>query len=75
MERDVAELVRLLGQSRFPGGVSVAIDEGLARVSLELVYGSLGVYSLAMVSYAVAAAQAIRPPRRPRDRRGRRAGQ
>jgi cytochrome c-type biogenesis protein CcsB len=42
--------------------VSVAIDEGLARVSLELVYGSLGVYSLAMVSYAVAAAQAVRAP-------------
>ncbi len=40
----------------------MAIDEGLARVSLELVYGSLAVYSLAMVSYAVAAAQAIRPP-------------
>ena len=39
----------------------MAIDEGLARVSLELVYGSLAVYSLAMVSYAVAAAQAIRP--------------
>jgi cytochrome c-type biogenesis protein CcsB len=40
----------------------VAIDEGLARVSLELVYGSLGVYSLAMVSYAVATGQAVRAP-------------
>jgi cytochrome c-type biogenesis protein CcsB len=40
----------------------MAIDEGLARVSLELVYGSLGIYSLAMVSYAVATAQAVRAP-------------
>ncbi|HTY71740.1 MAG TPA: c-type cytochrome biogenesis protein CcsB [Actinomycetes bacterium] len=42
--------------------MSVAIDEGLARVSLELVYGSIGMYTLAMGAYAVAAAQAVRAP-------------